>query len=224
MVHIIWILMCPHVRGWSRPQGPWLETTGSVQVQVSRRGREQRGGGQWNAKLLSLSHSYQDDAPELSRLLVGHRISDITSKYKIKKLKPFKLETMVLCKITIMVDNQHRRIRKRPLWHCQPCEQKLRGCSSDLTDWSEAGLMVWWMYRPMDLILGPATCGVTATLCWPATHLHNIGFYQQNTQSPCSSKYWFRYLMCVVLRLYWRWQLVTWWHNDTKLRRRLTEW
>ena len=106
----------------------------------------------------------------------------------------------------IMVDNQHRRIIRRPLWHCEPCEQKLRGRSSDLTDWSEAGLMVWWMYRPMDLILGSATCGVTATLCGPATHLHNIGFYQQNTQSPCSSKYWFRYLMCVVLRLYWRWQ------------------
>ena len=99
MVHIIWILMCPHVRGWSRPQGPWLETTGSVQVQVSRWGREQRGGGQWNAKLLSLSHSYRDDAPELSRLLVGHRISDMTSKYNTQS-KPFKLETLaVLCKI-----------------------------------------------------------------------------------------------------------------------------
>ena len=123
-----------------------------------------------------------------------------------------------------MVDNKHRRIIRRPLWHCwvEPCEQKLRGCSSDLTDWSEAGLMVWWMYRPMDLILGSATCGVTATLCWPATHLHNIGCYQQNTQSPCSSKYWFRYLMCVVLRLYWRWQF--YWHDDMMTRSFADDW
>ena len=80
----------PRDRGW-RPLA-------SVQVQVSRWGREQRGGRQWNAKLLSLSQSYQDDAPELSRLLVGHRISDMTSKYNTQS-KPFKLETMVLCKI-----------------------------------------------------------------------------------------------------------------------------
>ena len=71
------------------PRDRGQETTGSVQVQVSRWGREQRGGGQWNAKLLSLSHSYQDDAPELSRLLVGHRISDITSKYKTSTSNPF---------------------------------------------------------------------------------------------------------------------------------------
>ena len=141
MVHIIWILMCPHVRGWSRPQGPWLETTGSVQVQVARWGREQRGGGQWNAKLLSLSHSYQDDAPELSRLLVGHRISDITSKYKIKKLKPFKLETMVLCKITIMVDNQHRRIIRD---HCGTASRVSKNCGAAAAIWRIDPRLVWW--------------------------------------------------------------------------------
>lgn len=74
--------MCPHVEAdpapWDRARRPLA----SVQVQVARWGGEQRGWGQWNAKLLSLFHSYQDDAAEYSRLLYGHRGSDITSKYK----------------------------------------------------------------------------------------------------------------------------------------------
>ena len=208
MVHIIWILMCPHVRGWSRPQGPWLETTGSVQVQVSRWGREQRGGGQWNAKLLSLSHSYRDDAPELSRLLVGHRISDMTSKYNTQS-KPFKLETMVLCRIFQLPSAWWTtNTEESEEDHCGTASRVSKNCGAAAAIWRIDPRLVWWFDGCIGRwiwSLDPPRVGLQLPFVGQQ-HIYIILGVINKIHSPCSSKYWFRYLMCVVLRLYWRWQ------------------